>query len=118
MEVEKALVQWKAELLQANEVIAYWEASLANRWICGMYLGWKPGKEAQVGMGSMSEKSERSFAGSGVKSFFDMFFQVWSLDPRLHSPKRHKMAGRCQSDTARCTFESCVFSGERTGCLD
>lgn len=25
MEVEKALVQWKAELLQANEVIAYWE---------------------------------------------------------------------------------------------
>jgi hypothetical protein len=42
MEVEKALVQWKAELLQANEVIAYWEASLANRWICGMYLGWKP----------------------------------------------------------------------------
>ena len=56
MEVEKALVQWKAELLQANEVIAYWEASLANRWICGMYLGWKPGKEAQVGMGRMSEK--------------------------------------------------------------
>lgn len=25
MEVEKALVQWKAESLQAKEVIAYWE---------------------------------------------------------------------------------------------
>ena len=32
MEVEKALVQWKAELLQANEVIAYWEASWTGGW--------------------------------------------------------------------------------------
>lgn len=33
MEVEKALVQWKAELLKANEVIADWEAA---GWICGL----------------------------------------------------------------------------------
>eukprot|EP00435_Cladocopium_sp_Y103_P031209 s378_g7.t2 len=32
MEVEKALVQWKAELLQANEVIAYWEDKGPAAW--------------------------------------------------------------------------------------
>lgn len=31
MEVEKALVQWKAELVQAKEVIAYWEEPQLER---------------------------------------------------------------------------------------
>lgn len=38
MEVEKALVQWKAELLQAKEVIAYWEDCM---------VGWHSARHGQ-----------------------------------------------------------------------
>ena len=43
-----------------------------------------------------------------VKRFF---FPDLEFGPKtsFNSPKRHKMAGRWHSDTARCTFESCVF---------